>query len=325
MKYGYVLDKEFPIFPEDVSLFDYRTKTLTASQRTMLESANPHLFDDVKSVVPTPATSGESAYLNHTPGVILLEPGLILEQQLEEHRELVHFQPRGIAKKFSQLKTTNDILAFANTYGLLGCKLVEYTQILESPTEYLDRFSYHHSYFEPLKVWEWHIDHVKKLFQIYRALRYKTEIENELLLIKMSPRNEVIPIDYGFIYWNDGKLIGFGYEPFSDGVDYTKIARRVLVKQVITMLKGAIDLSYESIVDDEKSELGFRLNETRMTRFLLAAIYYDLWYTITNHQAVSVCEYCDGSFTPSKRRKYCCDACKQAAYRKNKEGGTENG
>jgi hypothetical protein len=327
MKYGYDLEKEKGIFLNEVSLFEYRKQGFTKDQRRLITEANPHLFD--KRSIPVPG-SDESAYISLTPPSILFESGLIMDEQSKTY--LANFKLKGIAKEFSKLDPNNSdsIVKFANSYGLLGCKLVEQTQVLNSPKDYIKKyFSYHHSYFEPLKVWEWHIDHVKKLFQLYRALRYKQQIENTILRVEILPKNEDdVPMpNFGIVYWNDGKLFDYyhGTSSRSEEIDYSKLARGILVNQLSNMLKGAIDLSYDTIEDDDKSELGFKMNETRETPFLLAAIYYDLWDTIKNRQTDSDCDYCGASYTPSKRTAmYCSSACKQAAYRKNK-GVNNNG
>lgn len=323
MKYGYDLDKKQRITVEPIALYDHRKQSLSELQLQLIESQNPHLF--AKADKPSPE-SEEGHEVTPTPSILLNEFALVMVNPptaatfLPEKTNV--FNRAGIAKKFSQLKdkTMKDTVAFANEYGLLGCKLVDDINILDSSMAYLERFSYHHSYFEPLKVWWWHIDHINKLFSLYRAMRYDTQIENKVLRVEHDPSKGFA---VGSVYWADGKLAGL----YAGGkeINYKLVARQVLVWQLSRMLKGAIDPSFDSIVNDEKSELGFKIIESHRTSFLLAAIYYDLWQTVKSHQAVSACEHCGAAFTPSKRRMFCSNACKQAAYRKNKEGVKTNG
>ncbi len=243
---------------------------------------------------------------------------------------------KGLATRFANLKNLEDVNRFAGECGLLGLSMV--------PESLYDPPAYGEAWFEPLSAWEHHIENVRRLMLLYRALSrwkkgYDIEIEERLLKVE-----SIAPFGINFLQWYDGKFTGiqlgeikgnsanahlpaaFG-TAFVDTVnlehpDEYGLAVLVLAVYLRQYLHGGINLDFSRIIPAKDALLGFRFEETRSTPYLLAAIYYDLWELITDNRSVIRCEYCGLPLEKIGRRRFCDNACKQAAYRKrhNKKG-----
>lgn len=102
------------------------------------------------------------------------------------------FEISGLSIKFANLKTDEDILNFANSYGLLGAKYTQ-QEILKYDYYYLAKFEYDKtSIMESLSIWRWHIGHVKKLIKLYKALTSGRDL-NELIYVDRQKEEDLFP------------------------------------------------------------------------------------------------------------------------------------
>lgn len=219
----------------------------------------------------------------------------------------------GIAARFAGLRTLEQIAAFAATYGLLG---------VQQPLTGAERLSmvaprYGPAPYEPLHVWESHIKEIRQLLLLYRALdRRKRGLESFI-----EPDLIEVEEDHGL-------LVAWSIEPetqtrflpilLDSYESEEKTAFIVLAERIKAGLRDAINLDYLSVMETSNSRLGFRILEVRTTPYLLAAIYYDLWQIITDNRAIIACENCGLPLERSGRKRFCNNACRQAAYRKRK-------
>lgn len=223
---------------------------------------------------------------------------------------------KGLASRFAGLKTIQDINLFAGEYGLLGLNSDLH------PGSVYDFPEYGNAWYEGLGMWGFHIITVRRLMKLYRALSklkkgYDVDI-NELLhleeRIELSTRQTFFRIT-----WHDGIDTGStldNYENIGDRAPNEETAAiAVLSGTLKRILKGGINMDFSKIVPAKNAAIGFRIAETRTTPYLLAAIYYDLWEMITENRPVEVCVHCGLPLERTGRRKFCDDACKQAAYR----------
>ena len=240
---------------------------------------------------------------------------------------------KGLATRFANLKNLEDVNRFAGECGLLGLSMV--------PESLYDPPAYGEAWFEPLSAWEHHIENVRRLMLLYRALSrwkkgYDIEIEERLLKVE-----SIAPFGINFLQWYDGKFTGIqlgeikgnsanAYLPAAFGTAFVDtvnlehpdeygLAVLVLAVYLRQYLHGGINLDFSRIIPAKDALLGFRFEETRSTPYLLAAIYYDLWELITDNRSVIRCEYCGLPLEKIGRRRFCDNACKQAAYRIRKD------
>lgn len=241
----------------------------------------------------------------------------------------------GLSSRFAGLKSSGDINRFTREYGLLGL-LIEPESRSEPP-------AYGESWFEPLSAWRHHIENVRRLMLLYRALsRWKrgfdVEIEELLRVESLAPWG----IDINLIQWWDGTTTDIQIDDckdvslpavfgrnFADSIDIKSpdeygMAVSVLSVYLRQNLQGGINLDFSKIIPAKNAAIGFRIEETRSTPYLLAAIYYDLWRLITEDRPVIRCEFCGLPLERKRRQKFCSNACKQADYRKRKEKGEGN-
>ncbi len=247
---------------------------------------------------------------------------------------------RGLATRFANLKNLEDVNRFAGECGLLGLLWAPI-----APDENLHDFPvYGTPLWEPLSFWQYHIKNVRRLMLLYRALSrwkkgYDIEIEERLLKVE-----SIAPFGINFLQWYDGEPTGIqlgdieedntsAYLPAAFGTAFVDtvnlehpdeygLAALVLAVHLRQYLHGGINLDFSRIIPAKDALLGFRFEETRSTPYLLAAIYYDLWELVTDNRSVIRCEYCGLPLEKIGRRRFCDNACKQAAYRKrhNKKG-----
>lgn len=258
--------------------------------------------------------------------------------------EIVEIPVGGLAERFARLETREDIDAFAREFGPLG---LAWKQPWEQPgkADYPTKFSrFPCPRREKLSHWLYHIATVRRLLRIYyilkRAKRNRDYDAEEAL-------GKVIRLERHYRVSHHGKLQNNGEYSWSeervatgfyrvvwaeDGTDAgvmvgedeeelvssLEIAAFVLASVISRNIEGGIRLIYDDIVPAKDAEIGFRITERKYTQYLLAAIYYDLWEMVTEGRPVITCEFCGKVIEKTGRRKYCDDACKQAAYRERK-------
>lgn len=249
---------------------------------------------------------------------------------LERDSHQIVFNNNGLMDEFASLKTIKDIEKFSMKYGLLGIKHPESTQLnsyspairatLKPSTIFT---KYDHSVFEPIELWQWHINEVRKILRLYHKARKANSVEllYEVIEIKMHhgmfgslAEDREVTQRY-FVHWTNGEVIIMlptDYEEKS----ILDIARYTLAKILESRISGGINLGPGEIISHTSTK-EFTIEEQRYSRYLLAAIYYDLWQTINNSKNVHLCENknCRLPFVKSGRKKYCNEACKQEAYR----------
>ncbi|NEU29181.1 hypothetical protein GN156_00085 [bacterium LRH843] len=249
---------------------------------------------------------------------------------LEKDSHQLIFNNSGLMDKFASLKTIKDIEAFSMKYGLLGIKHPENAQvnshfpaIIATLVPSIIFTKYGFSVFEPIELWQWHIIEVRKILRLYQTARKTNsdELLYEVIEIKMHSgmfgslaEDREVTQRY-FVHWANGEAIlmlpnELEEKPILD------IARYTLVKILESRISGGINLEPGEVISHNSTK-EFTISEKRYSRYLLAAIYYDLWQTINNSKNVHLCENknCRLPFIKSGRKKYCNEACKQEAYR----------
>jgi hypothetical protein len=262
-------------------------------------------------------------------GLENIDKGIVVKEKSALKKDI--FIRKGVAYEFSKLKTDKDINAFAKKYGLLG---------ISTPSPYEARdyhkrkqlfgdsiylaIPYGNSNFEPLMIWKFYIDQIRKILKLYKTL---VNIHNgtEKELIEGNLLNIGVAFDEDdpkyLIEWWDGTQTGIAlYPELVDNGDFLEIARRVLIDSVNYQAKRRSDNIAVDIMETDKPPLGFYVQESRVTPFLINVIYHDLWDLISKNEPVYICENpkCKLPFPKVKRQKFCCDACKSDAYRQRK-------
>lgn len=214
--------------------------------------------------------------------------------------------PKGLAVRFSKITNCEDVYFFAEEYGPLGLAGRQPKNIYRSPR-------YGNAAKEDLASWYDHAAVVRQLLKLYsilskakRRVDYDAEdaILNVLRLKWENTRASVFCIETG-----QGMNIRIG-----EDMSPSEIAAFVLSVILGRMLQGGVNIGFESFTKAEDTMPGFRVKEYRYTRFLLAAIYYDLWELVTDDRPVIACSYCGRVIEKSGRRKYCDDRCRQKAF-----------
>lgn len=305
----YSLDKDFRILPtrtEIIDLDDYKVDEQYAAFNRL----------DIDFKIP------------RSYGKVLVNTGI------EQNFEIKDLNIDRISVEFSGLESDREILDFSKKYGLLGLgKATQNMSFLDDRRElhlYIGGFSYEATYVEPLKLWHWHVKHVKKLLQLARALsklnqNKKAEIEENILYIADPPippklldevRNEDFP--YKYVYWYDHEYTTV--DILSNNYSFKKVAMYVLVKNITSMLKQAVNIDPDGFIEDKSSKYGFKIRESRSTNFLLAAIYYDLWQMLAKEEPIKVCQYikCRKPFRAVGRKKFCSDSCRVREFNRLK-------
>ncbi|WP_116316306.1 hypothetical protein [Bacillus subtilis] len=249
---------------------------------------------------------------------------------LEEDSHQMVFSNTGLMSEFASLKTIKDIEAFSKKYGLLGIKHPDSEQV-NSQTPLIKAtlqpafifINYGFSVFEPIELWQWHINEVQKILRLYHAVRKASsdELIYEIVEIKMhsgmfgSLTEDKEITDRYFVQWINGEEILMLPEHFEEK-PLLEIAQYTLAKILESRISDGINLATGDLISNPSTK-GFMITELRYTRYLLAAIYYDLWQTINDSKNIYLCdnENCRLPFVKSGRKKYCNEACKQEAYR----------
>lgn len=155
-----------------------------------------YLEKDNTPVIPKVALSTSIPALNDFQEVSLVVHNSERQGKTQPFEDLFQSKPFDIADlsiKFANLKTPEDIVDFANSYGLLG---VKYTlpEVLKYDWFYLSKFEYDKSpIMEPLAVWHWHIGHVKKLIKLYKALKDGRDLDRLIYVDKEKEENLLPP------------------------------------------------------------------------------------------------------------------------------------
>lgn len=215
---------------------------------------------------------------------------------------------RGLATRFAKIKNVDDIDRFTGEFGLLG--------LTASPESTIDPPSYGRALFEPIDCWLHHIEWVSRLLRLYWALvrrkkGYDEEINEEILRCRKSVLKK--GIEGNDVFWFDGFQTWVRTK--KDYVD-DDLGAYVLARCIQRNLQGGIHVDFNKFVPAKDAVIGFRIVENKVTPYLLAAIYYDLWELITDNRPVFSCKKCGLPLERTGRREYCSDACRQAAYRK---------
>ncbi|KIL72346.1 hypothetical protein [Bacillus badius] len=257
---------------------------------------------------------------------------------LEEDSHQMVFNNDGLMSEFACLKTIKDIETFSKKYGLLGIMPPDSEQVNSQfplikatlqPSLLFNNYGF--SVFEPVELWQWHIKQVQKILRLYHAIRKASsdELIYEIVEIKMHSgmfgslaEDRAITNRY-FVHWTDGEEILMLPEDFEEK-PILEIAQYTIARVLESHISGGINLGVGDLIS-KPSTKGFMIKEKRYSRYLLAAIYYDLWQTINNSKNVYICKNkdCRLPFVRSGRREHCNDACRQAAYRirlEEKEG-----
>lgn len=263
----------------------------------------------------------------------------------ETERKTIDFEPEGISLKFANLASDKDILNFATTYGLLGIGN-QNMKNLKCDYCYIKEFKYHPANeLEWVEEWRWHIDYVNRIYRLYEALKSEEVIEDKYLRVekwsknnphscKEDPRVEEMREDDLHVFWaHSNKPTLSLYKPFSEfGIEdeYRHHALRVIDMHIISFISDAIVVDFSSVRLDHEAAfkypgyvatesglpVGLSRTDQKVTNYLLAAIYYDLFRKINNLEKIDFCTVCHSPYK-SKRKgsMYCSNACKQERKR----------
>ncbi|MEK5176920.1 hypothetical protein NST63_27635 [Heyndrickxia sp. FSL W8-0496] len=257
-------------------------------------------------------------------GIEEISKGIIATGQ--EHKG--DLATRGIAYEFSKLKTEQDISTFANKYGLLGIKLPEtkkrWANFLSGKKTFGNTIflilDLDYPIFEPLDLWYFFIDYVRKLLKLYRALVNvhkgeinQNDIEGNILNIgkKLNEKKYLIE-------WWDGVQTGNALESeIVEKGDFLEIARIILLTEVNRGANKKVNNLVTNVIETGKPPLGFIIQQSKYTEQLINVIYQDMWELISRNEPVYICANpnCKLPFKKVKRQQYCSNACKQEAYR----------
>lgn len=249
---------------------------------------------------------------------------------LERDSHQIVFNNDGLMDEFASLKTIKEIESFSMKYGLLGIKHPENTQVYSQspaikatldPSTLFTKYDF--SVFEPLELWHWHINEVQKILRLYHTARKSNadELLYEVIEIKMHSgmfgslaEDREVTQRY-FVHWTTGEPILMLPHEFEEK-SILDIAQYTVAKVLESRISGGINLGPGEVIPHSSTN-EFMITEQRYSRYLLAAIYYDLWQTINNSKNVHLCENknCRLPFVKFGRKKYCNEACKQEAYR----------
>lgn len=219
--------------------------------------------------------------------------------------------PKGLAVRFSKIKNYKDIYLFAEEYGPLGLAGRQPKNIYHSPL-------YGSAAKEDMAWWYSHATVARELLRLYNILsqakRNKDyDAEDALLNVLKFKWDDNHASVFG-IATGQGMNINVGKD-----VSPPEIAAFVLSVILGRMLRGGINIGFESFTPAKDTVPGFRAKECRYTFFLLAAVYYDLWAMITDSRPVIACGFCGRVIESRYGRKYCNDGCRQKAFQHHKK------
>lgn len=272
--------------------------------------------------------------------VLQKEVGYALTGEFEDFIGEISFE--GIAFKFSKLKTNDEIIKFAEKYGLLGfetpTKISSYFyEMKEEIGDAVYLYSWEpgkplffkigeFSVFEPIELWKFFIDRVRRVLKLYNYLvkvhenkMKPEELEGKILCVGKKAKTFS---DYYWLEWEDGKNTGILVsEENLEEKPFLETAQRFLIDEIKTFTDRRISNTLIDIKETTKTPIGFTVEESKATHTLITTIYNDIWQLIVKQQPISICKNpkCQLPFEKVKRQKYCSNACKQEAYRIRKE------
>ena len=267
-------------------------------------------------------------YINRYESGFLLNPGIDAEK-------ITNFE--GLASTFAKLKTVSEMEAFTLKYGLLG--------IIEDTNNQRYRGD---SLFESIDIWKDNILNVRRLMKLYNFIEKRKmdpEIDSNKIFClkywKVDPKNRHEAHLHKYhknpetlvVYWNDdekkknnpGFFLDKHWQPPNEDMDFDEaLAGYILSKQVTEALAGGVWVNFTRFDFVKNFNTGFKIQENLYPRYLISAIYYNLFEIINDKRLVHICEFqgCRLPFEKVGKRKYCSDACKQAAYRMRKKSTT---
>jgi hypothetical protein len=216
------------------------------------------------------------------------------------------------------LKTLKNINAFARDCGLLLVADDVLSSIYGGQKG---------AYVEPISDWLKHIRNVRRLLGYHLTLSKRMEGYKPLIEVKEKKKSGEKKglIQYGEPYGS--KELGYKMRNIltADGENTNVIYKGngqlneetslmwALAEGFKENLQGGIHVGFSIPPDAE----GYWIVETKETPYLLAAIYYDLWETITEKRRVRRCPIC-GKFLKGNQ-KTCGTACRQAKSRKDRK------
>lgn len=233
------------------------------------------------------------------------------------------FEFKGLATKFSRLRSLDEIADFANKFGLLGFAAPSPSRAtFFQRSKHIDVLELHSpSILEPIDLWFDAIKRVDQLLKLYRALSKMNKtnvdtIEENILTVGENTAGIFQ------IHWKNGDITHtvISHQEFSI-LEPIDLYRKVFIEEIQAILKdGTVKISPKTI-QTKKAPLGISIIEAPYTPYLITAIYYDLWKMLIEDVQIELCafEECNLPFIKSKRQLYCNDSCKQAAYRSRKE------
>lgn len=248
----------------------------------------------------------------------------------ESNSNQIIFNKDGLIREFSSLNTNEDIKLFSKNYGLLGIRFPESKQLnSQEPsvkaTLNLNYFfnNYGFSVLEPVELWRWHITEVRNILKLYDLVKKSSPEDRvyETIEIKQSKgkygdlaEDQEIYERY-FVHWTSGLPILELPEEFEEKT-ILEIARFTLAEILESHLSGAINIGVGKLIDNPSTNV-FQITEKRYSKYLLGAIYYDLWQKINGSTNIHLCgnKRCRRPFFRASRQLYCNEACKQEAYR----------
>jgi hypothetical protein len=257
-------------------------------------------------------------------------------KNIEEKFKAVAFEISGIAIAFSKLKSDKDILRFANGHGLLGIKHKRSAVQFDIKNTGLFEFELEDepNIFESVKLWRWHIDHVKRLIKLFYTLKNHGDI-TELLSIEpykptkqeespfkelyearflqiagSTPKKHEEP-QYEIIWVEGNKHLHAGFlDEYKE--DMKTLAFAILYRDIEYILKPGLFLDYETAKFDPASPLGFSFRDRKATKQLITVIYYDLWKIANNIERVKLCKVCETPFSSQRiDALFCGDTCRK--------------
>lgn len=235
----------------------------------------------------------------------------------------------GISREFSAIKEASDIEKFSLKYGLLGFNsehsfithfdtmsekdendeeiskeysfeiITDLTETSSKTAGYVDKTDWlRRPWIETADDWLHHSEKVRIMLNIYSDLKRGKETT--------------------YLLENEDKFDHVKPSLFADySLHPNEIAIRAIAQEISVELSNKIHVGYSDVEESNTTPIGYRILETRTTKHLLAAIYYDLWRTITAFEPIYICNYCKRPLIDKfGRRVYCSNSCKQAAYRK---------
>ncbi|MBM7094785.1 hypothetical protein JSY36_03360 [Bacillus sp. H-16] len=93
-------------------------------------------------------------------------------------------------------------------------------------------------------------------------------------------------MDQYFVHWREGESIVMLPEDMEEK-SMLEIGQYTLSKVLASHIAGGVNLGVKDLIRNPSTK-GFKILEQRYTRFLLAAIYYDLWQKINDDKNIFI-------------------------------------